>query len=153
METEQKTTATADNFRYIPPSETYKKGMKKLNGSGAKRRKPAEEKKPGRAQYILCFLVVLMTAGSSIGGEVLMALHISPNAITITLLAIVVSLMTAHRNMMLVVLVVGLSFAVNLPAEVLEGYGVDRTILLGTLMALLLEPVARRIIFGAKRTD
>lgn len=53
-------------------------------------------------------------------------------------------LLTAHRSILLIALVLGISFAVNLPDEVLVDYGVNRGILLGTLVAVIFEPFLKR---------
>ena len=109
-----------------------------------KRNHRESETTTGTTQYVLSFLILLLTAGISVGREVLAALNFDANYLTVTLIAIVVSLLTAHRNILYILLVVGMSAAVNLPDAVLMDFGINKTILLLTLIAIISEPMARR---------
>jgi hypothetical protein len=102
------------------------------------------EKSTGSMQYLLSFLILLLTAGISVGQGLIATLNIDTNYLTITLIAIVVSLLTAHRNVLYILLVVGMSATVNLPDVMLMEYGINKTILLVTLIAIITEPLARR---------
>ena len=112
--------------------------------NGPKRNHRKSDNTTGVTQYVLSFLILLLTAGISVGKGVLVALNFDTNYLTVTLIAIVVSLLTAHRNILYIVLVVGMSATVNLPDAVLVDYGVNKTILLLTLIAIITEPLARR---------
>jgi hypothetical protein len=103
------------------------------------------EKSTGSMQYLLSFLILLLTAGISVGQGLIATLNIDTNYLTITLIAIVVSLLTAHRNVLYILLVVGMSATVNLPDVMLMEYGINKTILLVTLIAIITEPIARRM--------
>ncbi len=115
----------------------HQNGLKKNHREG--------ENVTGMTQYVLSFLILLLTAGISVGKEVLAALNFDANYLTVTLIAIVVSLLTAHRNILYILLVVGMSAIVNLPDAVLVDYGINKTILLLTLIAIISEPMARRL--------
>ena len=95
-------------------------------------------------QYVLSFLILLLTAGITVGQEVLAALNFDANYLIITLIAIVVSLLAAHRKILYVLLIVGMSATINLPDVVLMDYGINKTILLLTLVAVITQPVASR---------
>jgi hypothetical protein len=116
------------------------------------RKRLSEDKDPSqpilvsRAQYVLAFLVLLLTTGVTVGREVLSTIRFDTGSLQIALIAIVVSLLTAHRSILFIVLILGISFAVNLPEAVLQQHGVNRSILLGTLVAIILEPFLRRFI-------
>ncbi len=112
--------------------------------NGLRRNHRESEKATGVTQYVLSFLILLLTAGITVGHGVLAALNFDANYLMVTLIAIVVSLLTAHRNILYVLLVVGMSATVNLPDIVLVDYGINKTILLLTLVAIITEPVARR---------
>lgn len=113
---------------------------------GIKRRDYDRDKAPGNAQYILGFLILLLTAGVSVGKELLTALNFDADYLAITLIAIVVSFLTANRNFLFIVLVVGMSLAVNIPEEILHDIGLNKTILLVTLIAIILEPFFKKLI-------
>ena len=102
------------------------------------------EKSTGAMQYVLSFFILLLTAGISVGQGVVEALNFDKNYLTITLIAIVVSLLTAHRNALYILLLLGMSATVNLPDAMLLDYGINKTILLVTLIAIITEPLARR---------
>lgn len=116
--------------------------LKKRTGTSSKPSAGKEES--SRAQYILSFLILSLTAGITIGNEVLIFLRIDRNYLIITLIAVVVSLLAAHRHILFVVLIVGVSLAVNLPVDVLVDFGINKNILLLTLMVIILEPLFRR---------
>jgi hypothetical protein len=63
-----------------------------------------------------------------------------------TLVAIVIAGLIAHRSMMLIVLVLFLSIGANLPAGLMLGYGIDRDYLTGVLVAIVLIPLLARFI-------
>ncbi len=90
------------------------------------------------------FLICFLTAGVTIGKQLLMAFGFNTHYLLITLIAITVAGLLAHRSMLLIVLVVGISSAVNLPADLLHGYNVNREVLLGALGALIILPTLRR---------
>jgi uncharacterized membrane protein len=114
------------------------------------RKRQAEDKSRARnttvnrAQYILAFLILLLTTGITVGREVLLSMRFDAGFLQIALIAIVVSMLTAHRSLLFIVLVLGISFAVNLPAAVLDEHGVNKSVLLGTLAAIILEPFLKR---------
>jgi hypothetical protein len=114
----------------------------KKNHTKSKRK---SAKPTGKMQYFLSFLILLLTAGVSVGQGLITTLNIDTNYLMITLIAIVVSLLTAHRNVLYILLVVGMSATVNLPDAMLQEYGISKTILLVTLIAIITEPIARKI--------
>jgi hypothetical protein len=113
--------------------------------NGLQRNHRDSEHGTGVTQYVLSFLILLLTAGISVGTEVLAVLNFDANYLTVTLIAIVVSLLTAHRNILYILLVVGMSAAVNVPDAMLMDYGINKTILLLTLVAIITEPMARKL--------
>ena len=116
----------------------YQNNINKLKGS--------DLKKALSPRYILSFLILSITAGITIGREILSTLHLDTDYLTITLVAIVVAFLTAHRQILLVTLVVGVSCAVNLPQELLLEYGLSKNILRGTLLAIICEPILGKFI-------
>jgi hypothetical protein len=116
------------------------------------RKRSSEAKDPSqptimsRAQYVLAFLVLLLATGITVDREALSTIRFDAGSLQIALIAIVVSLLTAHRGALFIVLILGISFAVNLPETVLQQHGVNRSVLLGTLVAIILEPLLRRFI-------
>jgi hypothetical protein len=112
--------------------------------NGLRKNHRESENASGVTQYVLSFLILMLTAGITVGQGVLAALNFDANYLTVTLIAIVVSLLTAHRNILYVLLVVGMSATINLPDAVLVGYGINKTILLLTLVAVITQPVASR---------
>ena len=126
--------------RITSATQRSQDGLKKRMGN-----KPlAGKEESSRAQYILSFLILLLTTGVTIGNELLLFLQIDRNYLIITLIAVVVSLLAAHRHILFVVLIVGISLSVNLPVDVLVAFGINKNILLLTLMVIILEPFFRR---------
>jgi hypothetical protein len=123
-----------------------------MTGTTLVRKRMSEDKVPSqrtivsREQYVLVFLILLLTTGITVGREVLSTIRFDTGSLQIALIAIVVFLLTAHRSVLFIVLILGISFAVNLPETVLQQHGVNRSVLLGTLVAIILEPLLRRFI-------
>ncbi len=98
------------------------------------------------ASYWLAFLISFLTVGITIGRELLASLNIDTNYLLITLVAITVALLTAHRRVLLILLVVSLSLSINLPPELLNGVGLSRDVLFGTLLTLVFFPLLVRLV-------
>lgn len=129
--------------RSTPGTRLYQDGLKKRTGASSK--SGGAKEKSGGPQYLLSFLILSLTAGISIGSEILTFLGVDPDYLIITLIAIVVSLLAAHRHILFIVLIVGISLVVNLPVEILVNFGINKNILLLTLTAIILEPLFRRL--------
>lgn len=97
-------------------------------------------------KYILSFLILAMTVGISIARETLDILGVDTNFLLLALIAVVTAGLLAHRKLLLIVLVVGLSLTANLPADVLLQYGVDKQILLAALIAVAIIPSVSRYL-------
>ena len=81
-------------------------------------------------QYLLSFLILLLTAGITIGKEFFVVFGINTNFLLLALIAIVIAGVMAHQRLLLVALISGLSLMTNMPAEFLLQYGLDKEILL-----------------------
>jgi hypothetical protein len=98
------------------------------------------------ARYIMVFITILLSIGINFGQQALLSLNYDHNYLVMTLVAIVAAGLLVHRHLFIVVLVCGLSFAINLPAEMLQQYYVNRDILLGTLFLVILVPAFKKYV-------
>lgn len=87
-------------------------------------------------KFILVFVVVLMTIGVNLPEGVIARLGMDPNWLKAALAAWIIAALVSHRRMALIVLVIFMSLIVNLPVDV----GVDKDILLGSLVAVVVTP-------------
>ena len=87
-------------------------------------------------KFILVFVVVLMTIGVNLPEGVIARLGMDPNWLKAALAAWIITALVSHRRMALIVLVIFMSLIVNLPVDV----GVDKDILLGSLVAVVVTP-------------
>ena len=62
------------------------------------------------------------------------------NYLLAALVAVAITGLIAHRNLLLVVLVLTCTIGANLPEDVINYLGVDRDILFATLIALVVAP-------------
>ena len=87
-------------------------------------------------KFVLVFVVMLMTIAVNLPEGMIARLGLDPNWLKAALAAWILTALVAHRRMALIVLVVAMSLVANLPFNV----GVDKDILLGSLVALVVTP-------------
>ncbi len=97
-------------------------------------------------KYLLSFLILLLTAGVTVAREILSTVGVDTNFLLLTLIAVAVAGLLAYRHLLLVVLVVALSLAANLPEAILAQYHLDKHALLGALLAVTLTPLLGRYL-------
>jgi hypothetical protein len=99
-----------------------------------------------RARYMVSFLIVMLSIGANVGEHLLEQFNIDRNYLLIALIAIVIAGLVAHRNLFFIVIVAGLTVAINLPAEEVIRRGLNPDILFGTLLAVIVAPAAIRLL-------
>jgi fucose permease len=99
-----------------------------------------------RARYVASFLIVMLSIGVNVGQRLLEQFNIDRNYLLIALIAIVIAGLIAHRNLFFIVIVAGLTVAINLPAEEVISRGIDPDILFTTLLAVIVAPAGLRLL-------
>ncbi len=99
-----------------------------------------------QARYIASFLIIMLSIGANIGQHLLEQFNIDRNYLLIALIAIAIAGLIAHRHLFFIVIVAGLTVAINLPAEQLLLRGVSPDILFATLLAVILAPAVMRLL-------
>jgi len=92
-------------------------------------------------KYLALFLIIGLTVGITVGQQLLTFFGVNTNFFFIALIAIACAGLLAKRNLLLIILVVGISVAANLPVEMLDDYGLDRDILVGGLIVIVILPM------------
>jgi hypothetical protein len=105
-----------------------------------------------RARYIVSFIIIMLSIGINVGQHLLEQLNIDRNYLVITLVAITIAGLLAHRHLFFIVLVSGLTVAVNLPADMLQHNHINPEILFATLLAVIIAPTGMRL-FGWKSSS
>ncbi len=99
-----------------------------------------------RYRYYLTFFIVMLSIGVNVGQNMLIQFNIERNYMIIALVAISVAGLIAHRNLFFIVLVAGLTGAINLPTELLLEKGISPDILFTTLLAVIIAPAGMRLL-------
>jgi fucose permease len=99
-----------------------------------------------RYRYYLSFLVVMLSIGVNVGQNLMDQFNIERNYLIIALVALTVSGLIAHRNLFFIVLVAGLTAAINIPTEVLADNGISPDILFTTLLAVIIAPTGIKLL-------
>lgn len=99
-------------------------------------------------RFLLIFLVLFMVTASNLDEGMVASLGMDPDIIKVALLAFVLTGLTLYHNLALMVLVIALAVMANLPQEVLEGWGVDRTVVIATLVVMVLAPRVQQWLDG-----
>ncbi len=97
-------------------------------------------------KWVLYSVLLFLTLGITIARETLGELGMESNYLVMAVLAIAVTSMLAHRNLMLIVLVAVLCLVLNLPPESLGSLRIDHDLLLGALLGITLLPLVHRVI-------
>ena len=100
-----------------------------------------------RSRYIASFVIIMLSIGVNVGQHLLAQLNIDRNYLLITLLAITIAGLIAHRHLLFIVLVSGLTLTINIPQELLDQYNINSNILFATLLGLIIAPIGVKL-FG-----
>ncbi|MBI3561717.1 MAG: hypothetical protein HY080_08385 [Gammaproteobacteria bacterium] len=92
-------------------------------------------------RYALVSLVLLLSIAINLPEGMLVRLGVEPNILVVTLAAIIIAGLIAHRHLLLIVLVVGCVAGANLPVALAHQWGINRDVLLATLIGLLVMPL------------
>ncbi len=94
----------------------------------------------------LIFLILFLSIAVNLEDNVVARVGLDPNYLMMTLVAVVIAGLIAHRSMMLITLVLFLSIGANMPADLMLDYGIDRDYLTGVLVAVVIVPLLARFI-------
>ena len=99
-----------------------------------------------QARYIMSFLFIMLTIGINLGQHILEMLNIDRNYLLLTLLAVTIAGLLANRHLLFIVLVAGLTVAINMPAELLAQNQVSMDALFSTLIAVIFVPAGIKLL-------
>ena len=91
-------------------------------------------------RFAFVFFVFFITIAVNSQDNVIARLGFDHQYLLITLVALVVTGLIAHRRMMLIVLVLFMSIGANMPEGILMTFGIERDFLTGGLIAVVLGP-------------
>jgi hypothetical protein len=94
----------------------------------------------GTLRFALVFFVLFITIVVNSQDNVLARMGFDSNYLLMTLVALVITGLIAHRRLMLIVLVFFMSIGANMPEGFMLSFGIERDILTGGLVALVLGP-------------
>jgi hypothetical protein len=91
-------------------------------------------------KYLALFLVLFVSIAINLPSGYLAMLGMDATVLMAALVAVLLTLLTAHRRVFFVVLVVVMSIIANLPDPTIQRFGMDREMLLAGLIAIVLIP-------------
>lgn len=97
-------------------------------------------------KFVLYGLILFLTIGVTVARETLARFGLETNYLLIALVALVFTALLAHRSLMLVVLVLLLCAAINLPPEMFGGLTVDQDFLIAALIAVVILPMVHKLL-------
>ena len=101
---------------------------------------------PGRAQITFSSIVLSLAIVINFDKSALTFFYIDHESLVMTLAAVVIAGLLVYRNLLFVVLVIGLAFAVNLPSDFYHRFAPDRGILHDTLLIITFAPMFLRLL-------
>jgi hypothetical protein len=97
-------------------------------------------------KFVLYGLILFLGIGITLARETVARLGLETNYLLIALVALLITVLLAHRSLMLVLLVVGLCVVINLPPEMLGGFVVDQDVMIAALISVIILPVVHRVL-------
>jgi len=89
-------------------------------------------------------LIIFMTLGITLSKALLERIGMDTNYHYIALGALVVSGLLVYRGLLLIIIALLMSLAVNLPGDLLAQYSLDRDVLMVVLLLMVIFPVGVR---------
>lgn len=89
-------------------------------------------------------LIIFMTLGITLSRALLERIGLETNYLFIALGALVVSGLLVYRGLLLIMIAIAMSIAVNMPEDFLVQYSVDRDVLLVILLMMVIFPIGVR---------
>jgi len=89
-------------------------------------------------------LIIFMTLGITLSKALLEHIGMDTNYLYIALGALVVSGLLVYRGLLLIIIALLMSLAVNLPGDLLAQYSLDRDVLMVVLLLMVIFPVGVR---------
>jgi len=89
-------------------------------------------------------LIIFMTLGITLSKALLERIGMDTNYLYIALGALVVSGLLVYRGLLLIIIALLMSLAVNLPGDLLAQYSLDRDVLMLVLLLMVIFPVGVR---------
>ena len=89
-------------------------------------------------------LIIFMTLGITLTKALLERIGMDTNYLYIALGALVVSGLLVYRGLLLIIIALLMSLAVNLPGDLLAQYSLDRDVLMVVLLLMVIFPVGVR---------
>ncbi|MGA1741978.1 MAG: hypothetical protein ACO4AC_07430 [Pseudohongiellaceae bacterium] len=89
-------------------------------------------------------LIIFMTLGITLSKALLERIGMDTNYLYIALGALVVSGLLVYRGLLLIIIALLMSLAVNLPGDLLAQYSLDRDVLMVVLLLMVIFPVGVR---------
>lgn len=97
-------------------------------------------------KFVLYGLILFLGIGITLARGTVARLGLETNYLLIALVALLFTVLLAHRSLMLVLLVVGLCVVINLPPEMLGGFVVDQDMMIAALISVIILPVVHRVL-------
>lgn len=89
-------------------------------------------------------LIIFMTLGITLSKALLERVGMETNYLFIALGALVVTGLLVYRGLLLIIMAIAMSIAVNMPEDFLLQYSVDRDVLLVILLMMVIFPIGIR---------
>ena len=97
-------------------------------------------------KVVLTSVILLLVIGANLGPLLATRLGLDHNLLVATLVTVTLVGLMTYRRLLVVLLVCGLSLSINLPAEQLAAFGIDKDFLMATVIVIIVMP-----FFGIKR--
>jgi hypothetical protein len=96
-------------------------------------------------QAVLVFLVLFLTISVNLPDSVIARLGFDADILMAALVAVVMTGLIQHKNLLLIILVVFCSIFANMPDETMKGWGLNSDYFFGILVALVITPIGAKM--------
>jgi len=96
-------------------------------------------------QAVFVFIVLFLSIAVNLPDSIIARMGFDADILMATLVAVVITGLIKHKNLLLILLVVFCSVMANMPDEVMHGWGLDRDYFFGVLVALVITPIGAKM--------
>ena len=93
---------------------------------------------------VLVFFILFLTISINLPDSVISRLGFDADILMAALVAVVITGLIQHKNLLLIILVVFCSVLANMPEEVMQSWGLDSDYFFGILVALVVTPIGAK---------
>jgi len=96
-------------------------------------------------QAAFVFIILFLTISVNLPDSIISRMGFDADILMAALVAVVITGLIQHKNLLLIILVIFCSIFANMPDEVMQKWGLDNDYFFGILVALVVTPIGAKM--------